>query len=281
VQFCANTNLTCQSAPPLRQTVVHSPAPHPCKRSASTADDPAVTRVALLTDTCQWSLFLRERGPCLSTERSSTATPWRSARFCPTEWLSPHRRRAQWRGQQRVHQTKLELAARTTELRYHRQRATICARGARLCTSPHVSGPAQRTRTDTATLCSSHLAGLCAKWQPSTQRTDSTTAAGVKITNTSWSARLETAPSRQVTRHAPSPRRLCFHLSLHLRLFRQVWDLSAPRHANPLRSLEEHRHEVYCVTWNCVRRDVFLSASWDDTVKLWCALTCTNAASQR
>ena len=50
----------------------------------------------------------------------------------------------------------------------------------------------------------------------------------------------------------------------------QVWDLSAPPQANPLRSLEEHRHEVYSVAWNVVRRDCFLSASWDDTVKLWC-----------
>ena len=38
---------------------------------------------------------------------------------------------------------------------------------------------------------------------------------------------------------------------------------------NPLRSLEEHTHEAYSVHWNQVRRDVFLSASWDDTVKLW------------
>ena len=49
----------------------------------------------------------------------------------------------------------------------------------------------------------------------------------------------------------------------------QVWDLSAPRGANPLRSLEEHSHEVYCVAYNLARRDCFLSASWDDTAKLW------------
>jgi len=60
----------------------------------------------------------------------------------------------------------------------------------------------------------------------------------------------------------------------------KVWDCSGaagshgshgPNHAQPLRSLEEHRHEVYAVSWNLVRRDCFLSASWDDTVKLWCA----------
>lgn len=49
----------------------------------------------------------------------------------------------------------------------------------------------------------------------------------------------------------------------------KVWDLSAPPQANPLRSFEEHTHEVYAVSWNLVRRDCFLSASWDDTAKLW------------
>jgi WD40 repeat protein len=60
------------------------------------------------------------------------------------------------------------------------------------------------------------------------------------------------------------------HTAYALLPFTQVWDLSAPPQANPLRSLEEHRHEVYSVSWNVVRRDCFLSASWDDTVKLWC-----------
>ena len=49
----------------------------------------------------------------------------------------------------------------------------------------------------------------------------------------------------------------------------KVWDVNAPPIANPLRSFEEHTHEVYAVHWNQVKRDVFLSASWDDTVKLW------------
>ena len=49
----------------------------------------------------------------------------------------------------------------------------------------------------------------------------------------------------------------------------KVWDVAAPPQANPLRSLEEHTHEVYAVHWNQVRKDCFLSASWDDTVKLW------------
>mmetsp|Transcript_12072 Transcript_12072/g.20425 ORF Transcript_12072/g.20425 Transcript_12072/m.20425 type:complete len:316 (-) Transcript_12072:280-1227(-) len=49
----------------------------------------------------------------------------------------------------------------------------------------------------------------------------------------------------------------------------KVWDLSAPPQMNPLRSFEEHSHEVYAVAWNQTRRDCFLSASWDDTIKLW------------
>jgi len=49
----------------------------------------------------------------------------------------------------------------------------------------------------------------------------------------------------------------------------KVWDLAAPPQSNPLRSLEEHTHEVYSLHWNLVRRDCFLSGSWDDTVKLW------------
>ena len=49
----------------------------------------------------------------------------------------------------------------------------------------------------------------------------------------------------------------------------KVWDVAAPPHMNPIRSFEEHGHEVYCVNWNLVNRDCFLSASWDDTIKLW------------
>lgn len=49
----------------------------------------------------------------------------------------------------------------------------------------------------------------------------------------------------------------------------KAWDINAPPQANPLRSLEEHTHEVYSLHWNLVRRDCFLSASWDDTIKLW------------
>ncbi len=27
--------------------------------------------------------------------------------------------------------------------------------------------------------------------------------------------------------------------------------------------------QVYCVNWNVVRRNTFLTGSWDDTIKLW------------
>ena len=47
----------------------------------------------------------------------------------------------------------------------------------------------------------------------------------------------------------------------------KVWDVHG--HSNPLRSFEEHTHEVYGLSWNTIRKDRFLSASWDDTVKMW------------
>ncbi|KAL3690420.1 hypothetical protein R1sor_016729 [Riccia sorocarpa] len=49
----------------------------------------------------------------------------------------------------------------------------------------------------------------------------------------------------------------------------KVWDVAAPPMANPIRSLEEHTHEVYSVDWNGIRKDCFLSGSWDDTIRLW------------
>lgn len=48
-----------------------------------------------------------------------------------------------------------------------------------------------------------------------------------------------------------------------------MWDVRRPPEANPLRSLEEHSHEVHSLHWNQVRRDCFLSGAWDDTCKLW------------
>lgn len=49
----------------------------------------------------------------------------------------------------------------------------------------------------------------------------------------------------------------------------KVWDCGLPPQANPVRSLEEHTREVSSVEWNTVRKDSFLSASWDDSIKLW------------
>lgn len=49
----------------------------------------------------------------------------------------------------------------------------------------------------------------------------------------------------------------------------KVWDVNIPPAANPIRSYEEHGHEVHGVSWNMVRRDRFISASWDNSIKLW------------
>lgn len=49
----------------------------------------------------------------------------------------------------------------------------------------------------------------------------------------------------------------------------KLYDLSLPPTANPVRSLQEHSREVHSVDYNVVRKDSFLSSSWDDTIKLW------------
>ncbi|GLI62683.1 hypothetical protein VaNZ11_005359 [Volvox africanus] len=49
----------------------------------------------------------------------------------------------------------------------------------------------------------------------------------------------------------------------------KVYDTALPPAANPVRSFKEHRHECCSVAWNTSKRDLFLSSSWDDTVKLW------------
>lgn len=83
----------------------------------------------------------------------------------------------------------------------------------------------------------------------------------------------------------------------------KVYDLAAPPMANPLRVFHEHKHEVCgatgqaaaagavlmlsmrlthlfgravlccvqccCLSWNMQRRDLFLSSSWDDSIKLY------------
>lgn len=49
----------------------------------------------------------------------------------------------------------------------------------------------------------------------------------------------------------------------------RVYDVARPAGANPVRAYRGHAHEVASLSWNQVRHDSFLSASWDDTVKLW------------
>jgi peroxin-7 len=36
----------------------------------------------------------------------------------------------------------------------------------------------------------------------------------------------------------------------------------------PVMSWQEHKREVYSVSWNMVSKDTFLSSSWDGTIKL-------------
>ncbi|KAH3759257.1 peroxisomal targeting signal 2 receptor [Pelomyxa schiedti] len=47
----------------------------------------------------------------------------------------------------------------------------------------------------------------------------------------------------------------------------KLWDIKIQ--ARPIRSYHEHSREVVGVHWNLVEKSTFLSASWDDTVKLW------------
>ncbi|KAL5151085.1 Peroxisome biogenesis protein 7 [Glycine soja] len=49
----------------------------------------------------------------------------------------------------------------------------------------------------------------------------------------------------------------------------KLYDLALPPTSNPIRSFQEHTREVHSADYNPVRRDSFLSSSWDDTVKLW------------
>ncbi|KAF3631717.1 Peroxisome biogenesis protein 7 [Capsicum annuum] len=49
----------------------------------------------------------------------------------------------------------------------------------------------------------------------------------------------------------------------------KLYDLSLPSTNNPISSFKEHTREVHSVDYNTVRKDSLLSASWDDTVKLW------------
>lgn len=49
----------------------------------------------------------------------------------------------------------------------------------------------------------------------------------------------------------------------------KLWDISAMPPAAPIRSVTAHSKEVVCLDWNASHTQLFLSSSWDDTIKLW------------
>merc|ERR1712093_281740 len=48
----------------------------------------------------------------------------------------------------------------------------------------------------------------------------------------------------------------------------KMWD-TTQRSGRPVKACAEHEREVHSVDWNVVRKDVFVSGSWDNTAKLW------------
>jgi len=51
----------------------------------------------------------------------------------------------------------------------------------------------------------------------------------------------------------------------------KLWDVSK-KDGRPIRAWQEHTQEVYGVDWNLQRKDSFVTASWDKSVKLWSPL---------
>lgn len=47
----------------------------------------------------------------------------------------------------------------------------------------------------------------------------------------------------------------------------KLWDLTLPDF--PVRNFTEHTKEVFSVNWNLVAKDVFVTGSWDLTIKIW------------
>ncbi|RKP08501.1 WD40-repeat-containing domain protein [Thamnocephalis sphaerospora] len=47
----------------------------------------------------------------------------------------------------------------------------------------------------------------------------------------------------------------------------KLWDVTLSEF--PIQNWSEHTREVYSVNWNLIRKDTFLTASWDLTVKWW------------
>lgn len=48
----------------------------------------------------------------------------------------------------------------------------------------------------------------------------------------------------------------------------KLWDIRA-RNGRPVKAWKEHSQEIFSVDWNVIKKDVFLTASWDEKVKLW------------
>ncbi|KAK4282420.1 hypothetical protein QN277_013800 [Acacia crassicarpa] len=46
----------------------------------------------------------------------------------------------------------------------------------------------------------------------------------------------------------------------------KLYDLALPPTSNPIRSFHEHTQEVQSTDYNLVRRDSFITSSWDDTI---------------
>ena len=49
----------------------------------------------------------------------------------------------------------------------------------------------------------------------------------------------------------------------------KLYDLAAQTEGRPLMAFAEHRAEVSAVDWNLVKKDTFVSSSWDGTLKVW------------
>lgn len=47
----------------------------------------------------------------------------------------------------------------------------------------------------------------------------------------------------------------------------KLWDVTLEDY--PIQSFQEHTKEVYSVDWNCIEKKLFISASWDLSIKLW------------
>ncbi|POW01034.1 hypothetical protein PSTT_12764, partial [Puccinia striiformis] len=47
----------------------------------------------------------------------------------------------------------------------------------------------------------------------------------------------------------------------------KLWDIML--NELPLQSWNEHKREVFCLDWNNLKKDLFVSSSWDHLVKIW------------